>query len=96
MVKILRPRQEFNTRRSYGYQGQVIQWCYLSNDEMKYPSPTTWVVFRDITRGIDGAIPVWFGNDYLLTDEWVLRAYDGFIFRHPSFEELEALKGVQS
>ena len=66
---------EFNTRRPYTTEGQRITWAIFRGGN------TTVVVFHDHSRMVQGTIDVHFGNLDLITDDWVLRAYDDFHYR---------------
>jgi hypothetical protein len=76
----------FNTGRMYAANGQEIVWGVVRNTE----TGKTVVAFKDLARGIDQVIDVHVGNLDLLTDRWVLAAYDDFHYRH-GYEECRFL-----
>lgn len=77
---------EFNTRRAYATDGQRISWAVVENDDRKRV-----VAFIDHARGIEQVIDLHHGNLDLLTDAWVLNAYDNFHYRYGG-RETQALR----
>jgi hypothetical protein len=75
-MKLIGTIHKFNTRRMYGENGQEIVWGVVEQDDQHRV-----VNFIDRARGIRGTIDLHFGNLDLLTNEWVLRAYDDFHYR---------------
>ena len=73
---------KFNTGRLYAANSQEISWGVIRCVE----TGERKVAFIDHARGIDGVIPMFFGNMDLLDDAWVLRAYDDFHYTHGMFE----------
>ena len=85
-LEIVGSIRRFNTGRMYAANGQEIVWCVVKNTETgKYV-----VAFKDLARGIDQVIDVHVGNLDLLTDRWVLTAYDDFHYHH-GYEEVTVL-----
>lgn len=80
-TKIVGKVHEFNTGRYYGKDRQPITWAVVELE-----GGGRGVAFADSARGIDGIIPLLIGNLDLVTDEWVLRAYDDFHF-HPGWTQ---------
>jgi hypothetical protein len=72
-MKLIGTIHRFNTGRYYSADHQPITWAVVER-----PTGTRCVVFVDHARGISGTIPLHVGNLDLLTDAWVLRAYDDF------------------
>jgi hypothetical protein len=77
---------EFNTGRRYTKEGQRIRWAII--EEVGDGGPDI-VAFEDLDRGIFGCIPKFLGNDDLINDAWVLRAYDDHHW-HEGFAAYEA------
>jgi hypothetical protein len=77
---------QFNTGRHYAADGQPISWAIVQRE-----NGTRVVAFIDHARGIDQVIPLYVGNDDLITDRWVLNAYDNYHYTH-GFYEVQALR----
>ncbi len=86
----IRPTREFNTHRPYATDGQVIRWALFKEGQYDL-----YVVFDDTARGIWGKVMVFFGNEDLLTDAWVLNAYDNYHYENVGWEVVEKLKEVK-
>ena len=85
-------------RPGYVQEGQRlvvvrVNWLRFQDIEPYDPLQVTdWLLFRDLARGIDGAIPVFVGNSDLLDDRYVWRAYDNYNYRHNlTLEEIDGL-----
>jgi hypothetical protein len=88
-MKLIKPVTAFNTKRLYTEEGQPISYAIIRRDDHK-----TIVVFRDHARGIEGVIDVHFGNTDLVTNDWVLRAYDDMHYHHLSLVERDFFDGL--
>ncbi len=78
---------EFNTGRRYQVDGQRIRWAVTETE-----AGDREVIFEDVSRMITGAIPLFFGNMDLVTNDWVLKAYDLHLFKNTFVGIQELLK----
>lgn len=90
MWHVLGKVKAFNTRRMYGAEGQRIVYAVL-----QLSNPYRQVVaFVDRDRGIEGVIDLHFGNLDLISDEWVLRAYDDHHWSGYDYKIIEAFRAA--
>lgn len=85
-MKLIGTVHTFNTGRMYAADGQRIVWAIIER-----PDGSRCVAFLDLARGINQVVPLHVGNLDLLTDRWVLVAYDDFHYTH-GYEECEFLR----
>lgn len=77
----------FNTGRGYAKDGQRINWAIVEDGGKRV------VAFIDHARGIDQVIDLHVGNLDLITDRWVLNAYDNYHY-HYGGAEVTALRNA--
>lgn len=85
-MKVIGTVHTFNTRRMYAANGQEIVWAVIEVDRFR-----TVVAFIDRARMIDGVIDLHVGNRELVTDQWVLRAYDDFHY-YGKYDAVQVLR----
>jgi hypothetical protein len=90
-MKLIGTIHTFNTGRPYASNGQEITWAVIERPDRKRV-----VVFIDHARMIEQGIDLHIGNLELLTNAWVLNAYDNYHYHYASEEVTflrEQLKG---
>ena len=86
-MKIIGKIHTFNTGRPYAQNGQEIVWAVVEN-----ANGARVVAFIDRARQIEQVIDLHVGNLDLITDRWVLNAYDYFHYHHPRNGECNFLR----
>jgi len=76
-MKLIGTIHRFNSGRLYNNDGQPITWAIIELESHKRV-----VAFIDHARMIEQVIDVHVGNSALLTDAWVLNAYDNFHYHY--------------